>query len=78
MSVLIDLGSTIYQTIKYLIPIFTILFSIFLVSGILRTYIRSTVALKQITEKSSYLIFWIIVTVLLLIVVFVWVIPLIK
>jgi len=78
MSVLIDLGSTIYQTIKYLIPIFTILFSIFLVSGILRTYIRSTVALKQITEKPSYLIFWIIVTVLLLIVVFVWVIPLIK
>lgn len=76
MSVLIDLGSTIYQTIKYLIPIFTILFSIFLVSGILRTYIRSTVALKQITEKPSYLIFWIIVTVLLLIVVFVWVIPL--
>lgn len=78
MSVLIDLGSTIYQTIKYLIPIFTILFSIFLVSGILRTYTRSTVALKQITEKPSYLIFWIIVTVLLLIVVFVWVIPLIK
>jgi hypothetical protein len=76
MSEALKLGESILSSMKYIIPIFSVVASIFITAGIIKTYGKAVINLKIITEKPSYLILFIILSVIILILIFKWVIPL--